>query len=110
MASSPENDDRIIDIELQERVDALAISLPEKWMVEIGTCFLDRGDSIILRGRTMTKTAQLREDIPHPVRAFGPCGNLRQSGRITAGLGIEKAGEGRIVSHQSSAPCAGGAP
>src|SRR3546814_919650 len=82
----------------------------EDGMREIGARFCRIGDRIALRHRAPPEPGELREDVPHPVRALGAAPDFGERARIHLLLRCNEPFETFAVTHRASAPCAGGLP
>ena len=59
---------------------------PEHVVPQVGARLPQRGDPEALRRRAGAQPAQLREDKPHPVRAFAPFAQLFDDGPVDRSL------------------------
>lgn len=61
----------------QEGLDALEVARAKDGVVNVSAGFVERLDGIVARGFACAEAADLREDIPHPMRGFAAGQNFR---------------------------------
>ena len=83
----------------EQRLDALAESMAEDWVLEISASLIERGDAVILSGGTVAEAGELRENKPHPVALLAPGMELGERRFEDAGLDIDEALEIVVIGH-----------
>src|SRR3546814_1639458 len=102
--------DRIASAQILQRLDAFDVTGAKYGMREIGARFCRVRDRIALRHCAPPEPRELREDVPHPVRALGAEPEFGERARIDLLLGGNETLQTFVLAHSASAPCAGGLP
>ncbi len=71
-------------------------------MFEVRPGFLDAFDRVALRGRAERQSVELREDVPHPVRALLSAGDFRERSFVIVLLRPDEPAEVVWVVHDNA--------
>src|SRR5207342_2786542 len=86
----------------QREPGAFAQAFAQQRVGEIGARFVQRRQAVVLRGRALAESTQLREHEPHPVAGLAAVAQFVDDVVIDGGLGIDEALQVPCVGHGAS--------
>src|SRR5207253_6675587 len=80
-------------LEADDRLGALQQPRPEDRVIEVGPGLVETLNRVALGGRAESEPIDLREDVPHPVRALPAARDFRERRLVVALLGLQETAE-----------------